>query len=232
MTPSKPPAPASWLLRHLMPGDRTESIEGDLLEEFQRRRSAAWYWRQVLAAIAASVAGEMRRHWMLLGLEALVVWVWTYYSLLFLRFAQERVWALAFEPHGRFLYWVLARGSGILSLALPVIIYLAVKRFKNLLPALCGLCAGIVVAWALGLLVLALILPGGIGMIFSWPVILFSLLPAQVAGVLPISVSLPWWRLPYALARQSAPLLFAIWAAQLWAKGSHPTRLQNNGGTE
>ncbi|HET9178454.1 MAG TPA: hypothetical protein VFQ24_08875 [Terriglobia bacterium] len=180
----------------------------------------------------ASVTGELRKHWKLLSLEAVFVLVWTYYSLLFLRFAQERFWALAFEPHGRYLYWVLVRCSGILSLVLPLIVYLAVKRFTHFLPALCGFCAGIVVAWALGLLSLALILPGGSNMVFRWPVILYSLLPVQAAGILPIAVSLPWWRLPYALVRQSAPLLFAIWAAQLWAKNRQSTSLQNKGGIE
>jgi hypothetical protein len=230
MKPSKPPALASWMLRHLVPGDRTEAIEGDLLEEFQRRRSAAWYRRQVLGAIVASVAGEIRQHWILLSLEGILVWVWTYYSLLFLRFAQERFWALAFEPHGRFLYWALVRCNGILSLVLLLAIYLAVKRFTNFLPTLCGLCAGIVVSWALGLLSLALIVPGGTNMVFRWPVILYSLLPVQAAGILPIAVSLPWWRLPYALMRQSAPLLISIWAAQLWAKKRQSTSLQNCGG--
>ncbi|MGA8184186.1 MAG: hypothetical protein WB819_11165 [Terriglobia bacterium] len=208
-------------------GDRTEAIEGDLLEEFQRRRSAGWYWRQVAGAIVASVAEESRQHWKLLSLEAVFVWVWTYYSLLFLRFAQERFWALAFEPHGRFLWWVLMRCSGIVSLLIPLSVYLAIKRFTNLLPAICGLCAGIVVSWALGLVSLALIVPDGINMVFRWPVILNSLLPVQAAGILPIAVSLPWWRLPYALLRQSAPLLFAIWAAQLWAKKHHSPSLQS-----
>jgi hypothetical protein len=227
MKPSKPPALAVWMLEHLLLGGRNEALAGDLLEEFQRRSSVAWYWRQVLGAIMASVAGELRQHWRLLSLEAVLVWVWTYYSLLFLRFAQERFWALAFEPHGRFLYWVLVRCSGILSLFIPLIAYLAVKRFANFLPALCGLCAGIAVSWGLGLLSLALVLPGGSNMVFRWPVILYSLLPVQAAGILPIAVSLPWWRLPFALVRQSVPLLFAVWAAQLWAKEGQTTSLQN-----
>ena len=227
MRQPKPPALASWMLQHLVLGDSVEALEGDLLEEFRRRGSAAWYWRQVLGAIVASVAGEVRQHWMLLSLEAVFVLVWTYYSLLFLRFTQEQFWALAFEPHGRYLWWVLMHCNGIVSLVIPLAIYLAVKRFTNYLPALCGLCAGIVVAWALGLLGLALILPGGSNMVFRWPVILYSLLPVQAAGILPIAVSLPWWRLPYALVLQATPLLFAIWAAQLWAKKRQSTGLQN-----
>jgi len=38
-----PPALATWMLKHLVLGKRNEALEGDLLEEFQRRRSASWY---------------------------------------------------------------------------------------------------------------------------------------------------------------------------------------------
>jgi hypothetical protein len=227
MTHLKPPALASWMLRHLVLGDRTEALEGDLLEEFQRRRSAAWYWRQVLEAIVANVAGKLRQHWKLLSLDAVWVWVWTYYSLLFLRFAQERFWVLAFEPHGRFLWWVLMHCNGIVSLALPLAIYLAFKRFTNLLPALCGLCTGIVVAWALALPSMALALKVGGGWVIRWPVLLYAFLPAEAAGLLPYAVAHPWWLFPSNLMRQSAPLLFAIWAAQLWAKKHQSASLQN-----
>jgi|GEM_PF-3090215 len=227
MTQLKPPALASWMLRHLVPGDRTEALEGDLLEEFQRRHSASWYWRQVLWAIVASVAGELRQHWKLLSLEAVFVLVWTYYSLLFLRFAQQQFWALAFEPHGRSLWWVLMHCNGIVSLAIPLAIYLAYKRFTNLLPALWGLCFGIVVAWALALPTLALALKVGGGWVIRWPILLHAFFSVEAAGILPYAVPYPWWLFPANLLRQSAPLLFAIWAAQLWGKRCQSTSLQN-----
>ena len=60
----KPPRLAEWLLRHLVPLDgQHDTIRGDLLEEFRRRRqhdrasrlappaSTLWYWREVLALI-------------------------------------------------------------------------------------------------------------------------------------------------------------------------------------
>lgn len=35
-----PPTTATWMLEHLLLGKRNEALEGDLFEEFQRRRSA------------------------------------------------------------------------------------------------------------------------------------------------------------------------------------------------
>ena len=51
MTLRIPPRMATWLLRHLGPKYRRESLVGDLFEEFQRGRTRAWYWRQTAAAI-------------------------------------------------------------------------------------------------------------------------------------------------------------------------------------
>jgi hypothetical protein len=51
MTSRIPPRMATWLLRHLGPDYRRESLAGDLFEEFQQDRTRAWYWRQTAAAI-------------------------------------------------------------------------------------------------------------------------------------------------------------------------------------
>lgn len=47
MTTPHPPKRAAWLLERLS-GDN-EPLIGDLHEEFARRQSAWWFWRQVLA---------------------------------------------------------------------------------------------------------------------------------------------------------------------------------------
>ena len=51
MTLRIPPRLAMWLLKHLGPSYRGESLAGDLFEEYQRDRTRAWYWRQTAAAI-------------------------------------------------------------------------------------------------------------------------------------------------------------------------------------
>jgi hypothetical protein len=51
MTIRIPPRMATWLLKHLGPGYRSEALAGDLFEEYQQNRTRAWYWRQTAAAI-------------------------------------------------------------------------------------------------------------------------------------------------------------------------------------
>ena len=46
----RPPRLASWLLEQLAPGN--DPLRGDLEEEFANGRTGAWYWRQVVAAVA------------------------------------------------------------------------------------------------------------------------------------------------------------------------------------
>jgi hypothetical protein len=60
MNPRKPPVLATWLLKRLGIADGNAPLAGDLLEEFQSGRSAAWYWRQTFMAIAT---GMRRNAW-------------------------------------------------------------------------------------------------------------------------------------------------------------------------
>jgi len=48
MTLRPAPIVATWILKLFSHGPEFESMEGDLLEEYQRGRSSFWYWRQVL----------------------------------------------------------------------------------------------------------------------------------------------------------------------------------------
>jgi len=52
-------AVATWLLEQL----RIDiGLTGDLLEERENGRSAIWYWRQVLVAVAVNIWGDIRAH--------------------------------------------------------------------------------------------------------------------------------------------------------------------------
>jgi hypothetical protein len=46
----------------LASGPKQESLTGDLIEQYRRRHSRIWYWRQVIAAIALGAVDDTRRH--------------------------------------------------------------------------------------------------------------------------------------------------------------------------
>ena len=62
MTSIHPPRIATWLLRRFSAGPHAEAIAGDLLEQYQSGRSPFWYWRQVLSAVIADMAGSVMLH--------------------------------------------------------------------------------------------------------------------------------------------------------------------------
>jgi len=61
---SRPPVLATWLFEHLTRREHRDALYGDLFEKYGRRRSDTWYWRQVLAAIAADFSTEFRSRWL------------------------------------------------------------------------------------------------------------------------------------------------------------------------
>jgi hypothetical protein len=54
MIERKPPKFAAWLLVRFGSGYQSESLAGDLTEQYQAGLSRAWYWRQVIAAISCA----------------------------------------------------------------------------------------------------------------------------------------------------------------------------------
>ena len=73
MTLDRPPRIATWLLEHLAPGPRNESLAGDLLEELRSGRTAGWYWRQAIDAIVIACSRQFLNH----ATAMLYAMVWT-----------------------------------------------------------------------------------------------------------------------------------------------------------
>jgi hypothetical protein len=90
MISADPPKRATWLLEHAGSRYRRESLAGDLIEEYRAGRSDAWYWRQVLWAIAASVGHAVRAvlpAWLALltwwGVLLLFSFLWKWPAIIF-----------------------------------------------------------------------------------------------------------------------------------------------------
>jgi hypothetical protein len=95
MTPSHPPLLATRLLEHLRSGKSNEFLVGDLMEEYGRRGSKVWYWRQVLAAIITSFCKDVRAN-ALLAIKATVTgWAASYLfqSLAFGMVSRFHLWS-------------------------------------------------------------------------------------------------------------------------------------------
>ena len=60
---SNPPTLALWLLRHACPGNHRQALAGDLVEQYSAGRSPAWFWKQVLVAMALGALSELRWYW-------------------------------------------------------------------------------------------------------------------------------------------------------------------------
>ena len=60
MSQHQPPRLAVWLVEHLASPYQREALAGDLLEEYQHRRSPGWYWKQVGAVLAFAGARRLR----------------------------------------------------------------------------------------------------------------------------------------------------------------------------
>jgi hypothetical protein len=195
-----PPTMATWMLKHLVLGHRNEALEGDLLEEFQRRRSASWYWRQVLGAILG-FANVLRAGWVMVW-AVVFAGVWVYGLYAFVRFTPHSPWQMAFgnwirhEPYGKAIW--IAEGI-FFYLAVPLSIYLAFARNLSVRAFTVGLGAGVLVIVALPLFQSHLNTPLNYLLAYGrakhWNVVL--------------------WLRCYEVLQGSAPLLVAMWAAAL-----------------
>lgn len=126
-----PPAIATWMLKHLVLGDRNEALEGDLLEEFHRRRSGVWYWRQVLRAVLLSYSKASRTGWGVIGTVLFAgLWVYGVYEVMSLTAHSSLLVAfdhwIRHEP--RYGQPVLMASMMVVYIAVPLAVYLALAR--------------------------------------------------------------------------------------------------------
>jgi hypothetical protein len=82
MKPIAPVTLATWMLEHLTPTPCNEALSGDLLEELRSGRSAGWYCRQVVSAIAVRLFNESRDYTLPLAFS--IAWSMFYPSWQFL----------------------------------------------------------------------------------------------------------------------------------------------------
>jgi hypothetical protein len=84
----QPPAVAKWLLGRFAPS-LSDSLVGDLQEEYAAGRSAGWYWRQVLRAVMVSTSCQLYAHpWEMVraiavGWVFLWIFFWIFFEYLF-----------------------------------------------------------------------------------------------------------------------------------------------------
>jgi hypothetical protein len=127
MKPSKPPTLATWLLEHICSNTNADALAGDLLEEYNRRRSAAWYWRQVLIGIVTSCASEVRHHRLLATQAIVITWAAGYGALLLGRWL-----VVEFFMHGvlqpALALWVICLLGALVS---GLIVALLNRRHRN-----------------------------------------------------------------------------------------------------
>jgi hypothetical protein len=205
MSSSKPPAQAAWLLEHLAIGRNRDAVAGDLLEQFTRRPSSAWYWRQVLAAVALDLWKERYILWIAIGFE--VLW-----RALPLRF-YTRLFGIV-ETSGVFLGlpWPLSVASRV-----------GHEGVTNGLPLLAALCAYLVMTRRFSLR--RLIRGFGVGLLA------LPLLGAwNIAFLVAMRGTRNWWVLQVVYAVVSLPLIVAMllsmWAAALPERARRLTGLE------
>ncbi len=206
VNPAKPPAIATWLSEHAVLGESNEALTGDLLEEFQRCRSVAWYWRQVGGAILAGFIAEVRAEWSAAGYAILGTFafasLWT--AIVTSDFCQRTLavaiyyWSfwLVSQPLSQTYLTVISFAFDLVKMAIGLSIYLMVTRSFDPKRFWRALVAG----FATFLLI-------NLGEIFLHRHILLLARLVDLFGWDAYLYDLPWLRI-------FIPLLLSIWTAQ------------------
>ncbi|MEO6815366.1 MAG: hypothetical protein ABI177_01590 [Edaphobacter sp.] len=125
---------ASWLLKHFIFGPHREALTGDLTEELQSGRSAKWYWRQVLSAIAVGALIKSRDY--ALALVFSLAWSMLYppwrlsYARINLTHLVPRGWAAIDLPYSTGLHGIAEIIPALLFVWLGLFLYLILRPEK------------------------------------------------------------------------------------------------------
>jgi hypothetical protein len=83
MTTAQPPVVATWLLECFCPDP---GLAGDLIEEYARRQSVLWYWKQAVMAVGAFSTSQIREHkWLTVRAIAIGYVIWYIFNATLLK---------------------------------------------------------------------------------------------------------------------------------------------------
>jgi len=128
----KLPPLTTWMLEHLHPDERDEALAGDLIEQYRAGRSAGWFRRQTVAAIAFEWGRSLWRR--LAAIVFAVIWslLSPAWQLEYLRrFRNGRLddvmWRLPF-PWSTACAIALGAAGGMMFIWLGVLVYVVLCR--------------------------------------------------------------------------------------------------------
>jgi hypothetical protein len=105
MKPQQPPRVATWLLERFC---SDPALAGDLVEEYGRRRSAAWYWKQAIVAVSVYPVSQIIEHkWLAIRAIAIGYVIWYVFNATLLQ-GVVRPWLGMDTTMLRATYFVLA----------------------------------------------------------------------------------------------------------------------------
>jgi len=112
MTPKQPPRIATWMLRHFGCGSDIDAVLGDLAEQYLKKDSAMWYWRQAMKAIPISLLREVRANKGIAARALFTGWaLWVFSLMWFFPFVMPHF----FDLHGDGIGVAITPSEPILS---------------------------------------------------------------------------------------------------------------------
>lgn len=119
----------TWMLEHLTFGPHREALSGDLLEELRHGRSAGWYRRQALSAIAIGLLKKSREY----SPSLLFSFAWSMFYPLWSLSVERSQLAQTIFTRWSTLDWPYSTASTLLCRALPAITFVWLGFFLYLL---------------------------------------------------------------------------------------------------